>query len=338
MRTFAFASCLLLIPAVAAAEDAISVELHPKALMGHDAPSLVVHANQRVAKLRLELDGPGGKLRRSAGPLRAGTRHRFDLPADRTGVLHFSGELKVDVSKGQGGSIPLSFDVEVLAPLELKVAPEDVQLEQHRLRLSANRPVRTVQVTLTGDRGEPLGTVEVDALEDEEGKIPVAWEAAEGTVLRIAVKATDPAGYYAGLDLYPWRLEIPHEDVNFASGKADIPKEEVPKLEAALQELQAALTKYGRLVDGVKLYIAGHTDRVGDAASNQVLSEKRARSIGAWFRKRGVKVSIHYAGFGERLPAVQTEDEVERSENRRAAYIVAIEPPNLGVTASWRRL
>lgn len=339
MRSIAFALGLWLVPGLAAAQDAVAVELNPTGLAGHDQPSLVVRARQALARIRLDVRGGGARVRRSAGPLSAGAAYAFDLPVKRPGVVHFQGKLYVRLPSGEKGSLPLSFDVELLGPLELSVAPEDVDLERRTLRLSVSRPVERVQVSLTSDQGTPLGTSEHAAEVGEDGKLVVRWEQDEGTVLRIALRVTDEAGYFAGMDLYPWRIEIPHQDVNFPTGEWTIPESEEPKLEAAREELAAAIAKYGRFVDSVQVFIAGHTDRVGDEASNQVLSEKRARSIGRWFRRHGLKVRIRYAGCGERLPRVETPDETPEPKNRRAAYIVAIEPPLLGGRpVRWRSL
>ena len=74
---------------------------------------------------------------------------------------------------------------------------------------------------------------------------------------------------------------------------------------------------------------------VGDAASNKVLSENRARSIARAFLAGGAGIPISYAGFGEEQLLVPTPDETPEPRNRRATYIVAITPPT-GVR--WTRL
>jgi outer membrane protein OmpA-like peptidoglycan-associated protein len=86
---------------------------------------------------------------------------------------------------------------------------------------------------------------------------------------------------------------------------------------------------YGDLVP-VKLYIAGCTDTVGDAAHNDDLSRRRARSIASWLRSHGYDQPIFYHGFGERLLAVPTGDGVDELANRRALYLVSSNPPPAG--------
>ena len=77
----------------------------------------------------------------------------------------------------------------------------------------------------------------------------------------------------------------------------------------------------------LQLFVGGYTDTVGDIASNLQLSERRARAIASWFRAQGFERPIYYQGFGERGLTVQTADEVDEVQNRRAVYIAAAEPP-----------
>lgn len=94
---------------------------------------------------------------------------------------------------------------------------------------------------------------------------------------------------------------------------------------------------YGPVVP-VKLYIAGCTDRVGDAASNQQLSAQRAKAISTWLRSNGYEAPIYYHGFGESLLAVKTADGVEESANRRVLYIVTSDAPPDLPNVSWKQL
>jgi len=91
---------------------------------------------------------------------------------------------------------------------------------------------------------------------------------------------------------------------------------------------------------GITLYIAGHTDTVGSPTHNFKLSQDRARSIAAWFRKRGVKIPISYEGFGETSLAVKTADNIDEVRNRRADYVLSDGAPTLSSSfhASWKRI
>lgn len=331
------ASALLLAAAPARAQDALDVRLVPKAQKGQGQPELVVKANTALEKaiLTVKRSTDGKRLVLRAGAIGPGRTHSFSLPVKRVGPARFSGELSVELSGGRTGSMPIDVQVELLGPLELTVKPADLDLEKRRLTVAANRPLSKVQVTLTSDEGVPLGTTE--AAVDGVDRHTLTYERADGKILQIAVQAWDADGFFGGLKLFPWRVDIPHEEVNFASGQHAIAKSEVAKLEGSYAEITAAIRKYGKLAD-IRLFIGGHTDTVGDAGSNLALSNRRAAAIAGWFARRGVRIPVLYAGFGESVPLVETPDETDEARNRRAEYIVAVDPPQVaGKAVAWRR-
>lgn len=56
----------------------------------------------------------------------------------------------------------------------------------------------------------------------------------------------------------------------------------------------------------VKVLISGHTDKAGDDASNQILSQRRAESIKSYLIKKGINgLRIKTKGFGETVPAYE---------------------------------
>jgi outer membrane protein OmpA-like peptidoglycan-associated protein len=77
----------------------------------------------------------------------------------------------------------------------------------------------------------------------------------------------------------------------------------------------------------LKLYIGGFTDTVGNASDNLKLSLTRAKSIAAYFRDKGIRGQIFYAGFGEKHLAVPTADSVDEARNRRAIYVITNTKP-----------
>ena len=99
-------------------------------------------------------------------------------------------------------------------------------------------------------------------------------------------------------------------DVTFATGSTTI----TPSFQATLNEVAESLTKYpNSLVD-----VYGHTDTVGSTASNQTLSEERARAVTNYLVSRGVAASrIRWQGFGETQLKVATADNVNEPRNRR---------------------
>jgi outer membrane protein OmpA-like peptidoglycan-associated protein len=230
-------------------------------------------------------------------------------------------------------------------PLRLQVEKSHVDLKQHRLEMKASRPIGKVKITVVGESGVTLADEEQDFTGRAAGTpLIVTWSpSSDEAVATIDVRATDAQGAWVNVQISPWFVAIPHEDVNFKTDQSDIQDTETPKLEAAFAKLNEVLAKdaaHGRQHPGITLYIAGHTDTVGNAAYNLKLSQARARSIAAWFRKRGVRLPIAYEGFGETSPAVKTADNVDEARNRRVDYVLSDDPPaySAAFKPAWKRI
>jgi outer membrane protein OmpA-like peptidoglycan-associated protein len=331
--------CLTLSPLCALA-DAVRVSLQPRAAVGKGLPALRVHIEEPIAGFEVVLErGDGHKVQVKGGGQPGVTR---TLPLEQPeGRFHYEGELVVRFADAEEARMPLSFDAELLGPLRLTVVPEDVDVAGRTLRFSLSRPAARAEVTVLMDTGKKAFEGEVPFDGAPAGRpLEVTWPAAEGKVPRISLKAFDTSDFYTGVDLFPWRVDIPHEEVNFASGRAEVPAAERRKLDASHALISDAVKRYGRFAE-LRLYILGHTDTVGDTASNRALSLERARGIAAYLRKKGLELPIFYEGFGEQSPAVPTPDETDEASNRRAEYILAVEPPALSSTPfppRWRKL
>ena len=232
------------------------------------------------------------------------------------------------------------------APLRLQVDKSKVDLKQHRLEVKMSHPAGKVKITVHGESGAVLADEEQEFAGRAAGApLIVTWSpSSDEAVAKIELRAYDAAGSWVGVELSPWFVPIPHEDVNFRVDSADIDAAEAPKLEAAYTKLQEVLAKekeHGRMHATLTLYIAGHTDTVGSDTHNIKLSQARARSIAAWFRQRGVRLPIAYEGFGETSPAVRTPDNTDEARNRLADYILSEDPPTMKTTGfrpAWKRI
>ena len=335
-----FVVALLLAPPAVHAGDALKVEVVPKAL-APETPQLVVKAEVQLesVSIRLVRSTDRRRIQDKSGPIAAGREHRFPLKMSRPGKARFTGTLSVQMESG-GGEMPIDVEVEQLGPLKLTIASADVDTKKRTLKVSANRGVKKVQVSVMSDVGTPLGTTERqwggDVVPGGE-KMEVKWKQGPGNVMRITVQAWDENGFFGIVELFPWRVDIPHEEVNFASGSHEIQASEQEKLEESLSKIEGAIEKYGALAK-IRLFVAGHTDTVADSAFNRTLSRSRARSIGLWFKKQGVKIPLLYAGFGEDMLMVETPDNTDEPKNRRAEYIVAVDPPPIIGGVRWTPL
>lgn len=98
--------------------------------------------------------------------------------------------------------------------------------------------------------------------------------------------------------------------VNFDFNKATLKSES----EAALTAVAGALGKRPKL----KVLVVGHTDSVGDDASNQKLSDARAAAVVTWLQKHGIAAErLASRGFGETQPISDNDSDAGRAKNRR---------------------
>jgi outer membrane protein OmpA-like peptidoglycan-associated protein len=229
--------------------------------------------------------------------------------------------------------------------LHVQVDKAKVDLKLHRLEVKMSHPAGKVKITVVGESGATLADEEQDFTGRAAGTpLVVTWSpSSDEPIATIDVHAFDTQGAWVGVQISPWFVSIPHEDVNFKTGVADIEDAETPKLEAAFAKLTEVLAKdaaHGHQHPGITLFIAGHTDTVGTAASNLKLSQARARAIAAWFHKRGVRLPIAFEGFGETALAVSTADNVDEPRNRRVDYVLSDEPPRYGggLPPAWKRI
>ena len=328
----------LLWTAPALAGNVIDVHLTDKVVAGQK-PSLTISVHADLKSLELDLKRDDGKrVQISKDNVPRDSERTFELPQTK-GRHRYRGMLNIKFHSGEGGSMKLDFTAQIMPSMGLTVGHKDLDLEQQALTLRAKRPLVRVDYSLTADTGQTLGEGSFEAPRAAT-KQRLSWKQKPGKVLKIHLVAHEEEGFSEELDLFPWSWSVPHEELVFETGQADILPAEAPKLDKSYTLLQQGLEKYGKLLP-IKLYIAGHTDTVAAADYNQRLSEKRALSIARYFRHKGFKYPIFYKGFGERVPKVETPDNTEEARNRRAEYMLAAQPPVLGDgagSAGWKRL
>lgn len=106
------------------------------------------------------------------------------------------------------------------------------------------------------------------------------------------------------------------QGILFDTGSARIRPESTPTLE----EIADALQRNGDL----RLRIEGHTDNVGQAASNLTLSEQRAQAVVAHLVEHaGIAAArLEAAGLGDTKPAADNGTPEGRQQNRRVELVV----------------
>lgn len=107
--------------------------------------------------------------------------------------------------------------------------------------------------------------------------------------------------------------EIVLENVHFSHNSFELDKRSFSELD----KLIAYLEKHPDL----KIIIEGHTDDVGGASANQLLSENRAKSVRQYLLNAAIaSARLTYKGYGESKPLVSNETEVGRAQNRRTSF------------------
>ena len=105
------------------------------------------------------------------------------------------------------------------------------------------------------------------------------------------------------------------KNVLVARAKTDILEESF----ADLDVLAAFLKEQSHL----KVHIAGHTDYVGDAYKNVILSQDRADAVAAYLMNKGIAEDrISANGYGGSKPLVKDDGRKYHPENRRVEFLL----------------
>lgn len=171
-----------------------------------------------------------------------------------------------------------------------------------------------------------VNTREYQGLTNETGKFSVRLPA--GDVYEIFILGFKDSTSYNFLDIPatqgnayykdPFKVEIQFqpsktfilEDCNFETGKATLE----PESYTVIDELLAYLTRKA----DERIEIGGHTDNVGSAAANLVLSKDRATSVMNYLVSKGIDPSrLEAKGYGMSMPVESNKTEEGRAQNRR---------------------
>jgi outer membrane protein OmpA-like peptidoglycan-associated protein len=105
--------------------------------------------------------------------------------------------------------------------------------------------------------------------------------------------------------------------VFFEQSKYVLQVESYPQLD----QLAHTLQKY----PAWHITIAGHTDQVGEAKLNQILSEQRAQVVANYLTRKGIAGSrITVRGYGGMQPLATNNSEANRAKNRRVEFTIQV--------------
>lgn len=113
------------------------------------------------------------------------------------------------------------------------------------------------------------------------------------------------------------RKIIISQTVNFETAKSVIKDESKVLLD------QVALQIIAHDDEIQRIRIEGHTDNVGAAEGNRVLSQARAEAVRTYLIERGVRASkLEAKGYGEDAPIDSNDTPAGRARNRRVEFII----------------
>lgn len=110
-------------------------------------------------------------------------------------------------------------------------------------------------------------------------------------------------------------LVVRLKQVNFASGRSDLPANALPLL--------AKVSEVAKSLNASTIRVEGHTDSVGAAAQNQTISQDRASAVASYFKTNGFsEATVASEGFGFQKPIATNKSKEGRAQNRRVDVII----------------
>ena len=305
-------------------------------LAGEGTPELAFAPEAPVSGLTMQFKGDCGKtFVRKFGAIKPGVETVVKMP-DGKGVCHWSVEASGTFKDGSSLENTFEFETAVLDGLVIHVQERDVDLRSGVVRFDLNREGVRASITVIDGNGGVVEAAEAD-LGGKARDLRLRFNPNGGDIGKLLLKVWDRYDFWSEMEVKPFEVGLPHEEVQFEFGKADVRPSEEPKLEALLAHIRDEITRLSerlqnsKLLEGgtleLKLYVAAYTDTVGSPAANQELSERRAASIGRWFRDHGLTIPILTQGFGESVLFQSTADEVAEAANRRSVFVLRAHTP-----------
>jgi outer membrane protein OmpA-like peptidoglycan-associated protein len=302
-----------------------------------ESPAFFLTPTRDVKTLFVDCNAGGKQVKLEKSSIRAMTRVTVTFPRNER-VTTAQCFVRAGFTDGDVVEQDVPLEWRYTLPLTVDLSHATADLEARTVTVAASARVDEAEITAYG-AGKAILDKRVVTLGAGPGNVsvPFVGDPSEVVILDVTLRNS---GAWSGFTYSPWFLDIPHDDVLFASDSDVISADQEWKLTNVLAQLSDVMEKYGAMVP-VKLYIAGCTDTVGDAGHNRELSGRRARAIGRWLKSHGYSGPVFTHGFGEGLLAVQTGDGEDNILNRRALYMVGANPPPAGSgvpSVGWQAL
>jgi outer membrane protein OmpA-like peptidoglycan-associated protein len=189
-------------------------------------------------------------------------------------------------------------------------------LTDAKLKFSYSNSEESIEIDIDNTDGSYAAVVNV--IEDEDIVMTVKKEgmAFDATVFKTSEEDFEPI---AKTDKTIARVEKGRsytiENINFNTNSAEIKQESKIVLNAFIEYLKDN--------ESLKIAIHGHTDNVGNAEENRVLSFERAFAVRQYLEEKGVSAKrLQHDGFGSSKPIASNDTPLGRSQNRRTEFKV----------------
>jgi outer membrane protein OmpA-like peptidoglycan-associated protein len=313
-----------------------------------EKPQIRITAAEPVSEVKVALKRSDGKLLTlKGGTLAKGKSVTLSIGDGAAGKVSYTGTISAKAGAAGLWKEDFTLDTTVRGALKVAYDADHLDLEKHVLQFKPTREIKQAELVVVGEDGKDLATASqrYDSA-PADGWYSISWspQNAATRVMMLKLKVIADETTASNLELIPWSVEIAHEDVNFATDSAVIEPGEEKKLDASLAKINEAIKRSEKFIK-MRLYVAGHTDTVGENGPNRKLSNARAKSIAAYFRKKGLRLPIAFAGFGEDVLKVKTANNTDERLNRRADYVLGpaggsppFKGPYLKAQAQWMQL
>jgi hypothetical protein len=126
-------------------------------------PAVTIKVKKDLQSATIDIKSNTGlKHRQTVGPKDAGGELVVELPHTKPGKAAWTGTLSVTFADESTGSMPLSFQTQILSGFRFKVNDEDVDLKNHSIVVTSERDTARIELEVYTDEGALLASVGKD--------------------------------------------------------------------------------------------------------------------------------------------------------------------------------
>jgi outer membrane protein OmpA-like peptidoglycan-associated protein/Tol biopolymer transport system component len=184
-----------------------------------------------------------------------------------------------------------------------------------KIEINYTESGKTETIQVNGDDGKYAAVVKVDKTKNEDILITASKEGHSFEAQLIRKENLSPEKITVKAE--PLKIEKLKEggsfeidNLLFTSGSADL-----------LEKSKIILNGFARYLQqnpSIQIEIQGHTDDLGDDATNLKLSENRCQAVFDYLISKGVdKANLSFKGYGETKPKFPNSSDENRAKNRR---------------------